>query len=165
MIIVADASPLIFLAKLGHLDLIWHLPDADIHLSALVREETLNPKMADAERQELNDFFAHCHLHPSQQTHSFATAMSLADNDTLALAIRLRAGRVLADDRILRATAEAKGIRPLGTLGLLLAAMRKGALTQPETRRLLDALVGLHDFRIGIAVYQAVLAQIDRHGE
>ncbi len=63
--------------------------------------------------------------------------------------------------RILRAMAAAQGIRPLGTLGILLDALRHSILSKGEARRLLDALVGLHDFRIGIEVYQAVIAQID----
>lgn len=161
MIMVADASPLIFLAKVGRLDLIQAAKKADLHLSALVRDEVLVPGMAAEERRALDDFLAHAQVHPPRKRASFATALSQADNDTLALAIQLRAPFILADDRILRAMAEAQGIRPLGTLGILLAALRQGILSKGEARRLLDALVGLHDFRIGIEVYQALIAQID----
>lgn len=116
--------------------------------------------MAEAEARALKDFFARCRIHPASKVPSVATALSAADNATLALAIRLKANRLLADDRILRAMAEAQGIRPLGTLGLLLGAHRREFLSPEESRRLLDALVSLHGFRIGIAVYQAALAQI-----
>lgn len=161
MIMVADASPLIFLAKLGRLDLIQAAKKADLHLSALAQNEVLVPGMAEEERRTLDDFLAHARVHPPRKRASYATALSQADNDTLGLAIRLRAPFVLADDRLLRAMAEAQGIRPFGTLGILLAALRQGHITKNEARRLLDALVGLHDFRIGIEVYQAVISQID----
>ncbi|NCD14998.1 MAG: DUF3368 domain-containing protein [Bacteroidia bacterium] len=158
---VADASPVIFLAKLGRLDLIQAGRTVEIHLSALVQDEVLVPGGAEEERLALENFLAQTHVHPPREKASFATALSPADNDTLALAIQLRAQCILADDRILRAMAEAQGIRPLGTLGILLTALRQGILSKGETRRLLDALVGLHDFRIGIEVYQAVIAQVD----
>ena len=163
MIVVADASPLIFLAKLGRLDLIQARKKIDLHLSALVQNEVMAPGMADMERQALLDYIAQAQVHSPQKRASFATALSTADNDTLALAIQLRAHTILADDRILRAMAEAQGIRPLGTLGLLLSALHRGVLSKNETRRLLDALVGLHDFRIGIEIYQAVIAKIETH--
>lgn len=162
MIVVADASPLIFLAKLRRLDLMGGDRGSAIHASALVHAEVLSPSVANGERQALETFFCGGQIHPPQKARLFATALSPADNDTLALAIRLRAARLLADDRILRAMAAAQGIRPMGTLGLLLAALRQGALSPQKTRRLLDALVRLHGFRIGIEVYQAALAQIDR---
>ena len=145
--------------------MIGQLLGADIHLSALVQNEVLGPEVAEAEAQALKDFFVRCRIRPPSKGPSYATALSAVDNATLALAIRLKAERLLADDRILRAMAEAQGIRPLGTLGLLLGVQRRGFLSPEESRRLLDALVSLHGFRIGIAVYQAALAQIQsRHG-
>ena len=161
MIMVADASPLIFLAKVGRLDLIHAGKNVDLHLSALVRDEVLVPDMAGEERRALDDVLATAQVHPPHKQTSFATALSRADNDTLALAIRVHAHCLLADDRILRAMAEAQGIRPLGTLGLLLTAAREGTLSKKITRQLLDALIHLHDFRIGIEVYQAAIAQLD----
>ena len=59
--------------------------------------------------------------------------------------------------------AAAEGIRPLGTLGVLLRAMRKDLLSPVETRKLVDVLIRLHSFRIGIEVYQAVLAEIESY--
>jgi hypothetical protein len=34
-----------------------------------------------------------------------------------------------------------------------------------EARRLIDLLVGTHNFRIGVAVYQSVLAELTRCGK
>lgn len=160
MIVVADASPLIFLAKLNRLDWIGQETGMSIHLSSLVHAEVMGPNVAEVEGQRLKAFFSRCRIHSSRKTSSYATALSAADNASLALAIRLKAERLLSDDRILRAMSEAQGIRPMGTLGLLLGAHRQGRLSADETRRLLDALVSVHGFRISIQVYQASLAQI-----
>ena len=58
--------------------------------------------------------------------------------------------------------AEAEGIRSLGTLGILLRTMRNGLLSPEETKRLVDLLISTHGLRIGVELYQAVLAEIDR---
>jgi predicted nucleic acid-binding protein len=88
--------------------------------------------------------------------------MSRADNEAVTLAVRARAGMLLCDDKLTRRMAEAEGIRPLSTLGILLMAMRQQRLTPDEARMLLDRLVESHDFRIGIGVYQAALKEILR---
>jgi predicted nucleic acid-binding protein len=58
--------------------------------------------------------------------------------------------------------AEIEGIRPLGTLGFLLRAARRKQISTREARRLVDLLVGTHGVRIGVAVYQSVLAELTR---
>ena len=98
-------------------------------------------------------------LHPAR---SFASAMSAADNAALTLAVQYQAEFLLFDERITRRMAEAEGIRPMGTLGVLLRAMRNDLLDQIETRRLVDLLVISHGFRIGVGLYQAVLAEIQK---
>ncbi|MDP6491029.1 MAG: DUF3368 domain-containing protein [Kiritimatiellia bacterium] len=56
--------------------------------------------------------------------------------------------------------AEIEGIRPLGTLGILLRTARKKIISRKEARRLIDLLISTHHFRIGVEVYQAVLAEL-----
>jgi predicted nucleic acid-binding protein len=157
---VLDASPLIFLAKLNRLDLIAPISGVTLHLSTLVQNEVLGSGVAEAESQAVKDFLIRCRVHPSAKARAYAAALSAADNATLALAIHLKADLLVADDCILRAMAEAQGIRPLGTLGVLLGAQQRKILSARETRRLLDALIALHGFRISINVYQAALARI-----
>ena len=57
--------------------------------------------------------------------------------------------------------AEAEGVRPLGTLGILLRAMRQDLISAYDTRFVIDLLIRSHGFRIGIELYQAVLAEIE----
>ena len=161
MRVVVDASPAIFLAKVRRLDWVHALFGPDVRVAPAVREEALAPGVDAGEAAALEAFFAACSVERVRRR-SFASSMSVADNETLSLAVECRAELLLCDDRVLRMMAEAEGIRPMGTLGVLLHALRAGLLSREEARRLLDALVRLHGFRIGIEVYQAVLARIAR---
>jgi hypothetical protein len=162
MIVVADASPLIFLAKIRRLDLIPALLGSDIRVPRAVYKELFVSRMDPAEEGILRPFLDTCRIEAVERPRSFASAMSAADNAVLTLAVRYKAEFLLCDERITRRMAEAEGIRPLGTLGVLLRAMRNDLLDQTETRRLIDLLVISHGFRIGVGLYQTVLAEIQR---
>lgn len=165
MIVVADASPLIFLAKVRQLSLLRELLGPDILVPLAVSREVLVPGLDQAERDVLEVFLASCSVEPVPRPRVFARAMSAADNVALTLAIQRNADILLCDERLTRLMAETEGIRPLGTLGVLLRAMRKGLLVPSETRRLVDLLVGTHSFRIGIELYQTVLREIEVFAE
>lgn len=160
MIVVADASPLIFLAKIRRLGLLQVVLGPDIRLPRTVRDEILAPGTDPAEIDVLTDFIATCRVETLSNARQFASAMSVADNEALTLAIRSRADILLCDDRIVRLMAETEGVRPLGTLGLLLRAMRQKRLTPTETRKAVDAVVSSHGFRISTELYLAVLREI-----
>jgi predicted nucleic acid-binding protein len=162
MIVVADASPLIFLAKVRRLDLIYALLGADILVPVAVREELLPAGVDRAEEVVLEAFLATCRVETVRRPRRFASVMSRADNAALTLAIRRRAAYILCDERAMRRMAETEGIRPLGTLGVLLRAMRREIIGPDEAKRLIDLLVGTHGFRIGIELYQAAMAEIER---
>ena len=63
-------------------------------------------------------------------------------------------------ERVTRAMAEIEGVRPMGTLGIILRATRKKLISAKEARRLVDLLVSSHNLRISVEVYQAVLKAI-----
>ena len=90
----------------------------------------------------------------------FTTAMSHTDNEALTLALRKHADRLLTDERLMRDMANIEHIRPIGTLGVLLLAMQRGVLSAAEMRCHVDALIRVHRFRIGIALYDAVLLRL-----
>jgi predicted nucleic acid-binding protein len=160
MIVVADASPLIFLGRIGQLGLISSLFEGSVWIPASVRDEVLAPPISPAEDRVLRAFLETCHIVTVTQPEHFSAAMSRADNDALTLALRKRADLLLTDERLMREMSAVERIKPVGTLGVLLLAMRKGVLTATEARQHLDALVRDHRFRIGIALYEAVLARI-----
>ncbi|MGH7822366.1 MAG: DUF3368 domain-containing protein [Candidatus Binatia bacterium] len=131
-------------------------------MPTLVRDEVLTPHVDPAEKLELQTFLNTCTIEVVRRPRRFAAAMSRADNAALTLAVRTRADILLCDERTTRLAAEAEGIRSLGTLGVVLRGMREGVLSTAETRNLVDVLIRSHGFRIGIEVYQAVLAEIER---
>lgn len=162
MIVVADSSPLIFLGKVRRLALIRRVAGPVILVAASVRDEVLEPPIDPGEAEALADFLAACEIVKVARPRRFATAMSAADNAALTLALRRSADFLLCDDRIVRQVAATEGVRPLGTLGILLRAREKGLLERTETRRLVDALIRAHGFRIGVELYQAVLKAIGK---
>ena len=161
MIVVADTSPLIFLGKIHQLELIWALFEDEILVPSVVRDELLAPPVSPAEDQALRAFLARSNVVAVKRPRRFAPALSEADSATLSLAIRKRADVLLADDRLLRQMAMLERVRPIGTLGVLVRAMKKGHLSPEAARHLVTDLVQEHRLRIGIAVFEAVLRQID----
>jgi len=162
MIVIADASPLIFLAKVRRLDLLHSLFSSEIVVPKLVCSELLPEGVDDAEGRSMGAFLGTCRVEAVRRPRRFASAMSVADNAALTLAVRRKADLFLCDDRITRMMAEAEGIRPLGTLGILLQAMRQSIISSDQTKTLLQGLVRSHHFRISIELYQAVLTEIDK---
>lgn len=162
MIVVADASPLIFLAKVRQLALVHELLGADVRVPRAVHAEVMGQDTDPVERDVLESFLMACRIEDVPRPASYARAMSAADNEALTLATRVGADYLLCDERVTRTVAEAEGIRPVGTLGVLLRAMHAGIRTREDTRRVVDLLVSTHGFRIGVGLYQAVLREISR---
>ena len=162
MIVIADASPLIFLAKVRRLDLIPALLGQDIRVPKSVADEVVALGTDPVEAEVLNAFLRQCRIETVELPRRFASAMSQADNEVLTSAIRIGAEWLLCDDRVTRRMAETEGIRPLGTLGILLRCMHQKLIVPGETRTLVNRLVESHNFRVGIAVYQAILKEIQR---
>ncbi len=161
MIVVADASPLIFLAKIRRLGAIFRVLSRDVRVPKQVCDEVLAPGADPAEIREIDRFLDQCQLREVRRPRLFAAGMSRADNAALTLAIREGAEILLCDERITRQLAEDEGIRPLGTLGVMLREVRAQVLSAEEARRLLDRLVQRHGFRIGVELYSEVLRRIE----
>jgi predicted nucleic acid-binding protein len=161
MIVVADASPLIFLAKIRRLRLVTRLLGHDIRIPRAVRNELLQPEVDPAEMEALEEFIKNCRIETVRRPRRFASAMSRADNEALTLAVRSHADIILCDERAMRIMAESEGVRPLGTLGILLRSVHRKIITAQDAKQLIDRLIRSHGFRIGVEVYQAVLAELE----
>ena len=160
MIVVADASPLIFLARIRQLKLIHTVLGRDIRLPKAVHRELFAGVVNPAEGDRLKQFLQRCRVETVRRPKRFATAMSAADNAALTLALRCKADVLLCDERVTRSMAEIEGIRPLETLGLLLRAVNRDLMPADEAKRLIGLLVSDHGFRIGIELYQTAMARL-----
>jgi len=155
MILIADAAPLIFLAKINQLPLLTELFKPEILVPLVVRNEVLGPDLPPDEERLLTTFISGCKILKLRKPTGFAKALSFADNCILTLAIRERADFVLSDDRLLRKTAVIEDLRVIGTIGVLVRATKASILTPEKSIMLLDELVEEHNFRISTKVYEA----------
>jgi predicted nucleic acid-binding protein len=158
--LIADAAPLIFLAKIHQLSLITSSLDVEILIPSVVEQEVLGPRTPPTEARLLRDFLFQCNVIDLDNPDIYAEALSFADNCVLTLAHRERAGMVLSDDRLVRRVSAMEGFQTIGTLGILIRAQRKSLLSKEEAMGLVDQLVAEHKFRIGPLVYAAVRKEI-----
>ncbi len=164
MTVVVDADPLIFLGKLDRLDLIGKLFAGVVWVPKSVAEEVLPQQRLSQEAPAIQAYLSTCKLAEAggrERTRRYPSALSKTDRDVIDLALDKKADWLLCDDRQVRLAAELKGLRCIGTLGLLLKACRVRLLKVIEARAMVDDLIRRHGFRIGIEVYQAVLVQLD----
>jgi hypothetical protein len=77
------------------------------------------------------------------------------ESEAISLAVELGARWIVLDDRAARRLAQGLGLPVIGTLGLLLAAKRRGLLT--VIRPSVDALVR-QGFHIASELYERVLS-------
>jgi predicted nucleic acid-binding protein len=156
MVLILDAAPVIFLAKINCLPLLAKLFDADIIVAAAVRDELFGPEVPPDEERLLTAFLTTCKIMNISEPEIYARALSFADNCILTLAHKEHADMVLSDDRLLRKLAAIEGFRVVGTLGVLFHTEKKKLLTAKKALSLLDQLVEEHNFRISTRVYETV---------
>ncbi len=123
---VSNTSPLIFLAKLGRLDILRKLAG-----------QVLVPPMVVEEIQHQDDVAARQVLaatqdwlvvdHPSEASHRIIKAsLGAGESAAIALAVTRKADRVILDDLDARRFARRLGLNIIGTAGLLLSARLQG---------------------------------------
>ena len=159
MIVVADASVLIALARIDHLDILPTLFGKVFIPRAVAQEIEIGGK-AGSELFKQASWIHVVDLQSLELTDELSSAnrkgMKLDEGEAqaIALALELDADYLLIDERRGRRVAESLGIDLIGVLGVLALAKRKGLL--PEIRPALDALLRV-GFRISNDLYRFVL--------
>jgi len=154
---VVDASPLIFLAKLDRLDLLKKGADQIIAPPAVVREIGEYPDDASAKIDDARQSWLTVQAVEDRRIVEVLMAdLDAGESEVIALAMQLKAERVVLDDLDARRFAHRVGVAPVGTLGLLLAAKLRGELPSlgAEIDRLRQA-----GFRASPSLSQAVLRE------
>lgn len=159
--ILCDASPLIFLAKIDCLKLIAEVLPGEICVLRCVADEVRVDAIGPAEASRLARFFEEIRVIEFEKTDYPSQALSTSDRSTLSWAIQNRPDWLVADERLVRRIAVEEGLAVIGVLGILFRAARTGLLTRDEVRTHVDALVGKHDFRISVSLYQRVMSEIE----
>jgi predicted nucleic acid-binding protein len=161
MIVVADACPIIFLAKLDRLSLIQDIFPGSILMPESVKRELVQDAIPFHERQRIEAFMNLCRIETVRTRQYAAQALSRADRHVLALASEHPRALILTDDSLVRRIALAEGRRVAGTLGLIIRAADAGLISKNDGRLALDALVGEHKLRVSVDLYQEALRRIE----
>jgi len=144
--VVCNASPLIALDQIGHLDLLEKLFSTILIPPAVTREAVPTVTLPDwinehTLTQPIGPQILHASLGPGE-------------SEAISLALEVSARWVILDDRPARRIAEALGLPVIGTLGILLACKRRTFLS--AVRPHLDTLLNF-GFRISPDLYDLVL--------
>lgn len=162
MIVVADACPVIFLAKLNRLELVPEVFPGSVIMPETVRRELVQTTIPLHERTRIEAFIHHCRVETVPCSGSGASALSLTDRYVLALATKHPQSRVLTDDGLVRRVALAEGRPVTGTLGLIIRAARAGVMNRPAAIQAVEELVTDHQLRISVALYQEAMRQLQK---
>jgi len=169
LLAVVNASPLIYLGRLGLLDLLPRL-FAQILTVEDVKQEVLKDTSAPETASMSVAFSSWLHvLAPTDNTlvskllaaqahRGEAAVIALAKQ----LAIEKREPVVILDDLLARELATTLGLRVTGTIGVLLKAGRQGLLKKGELRSYIRRLVEDTDFRMSVKLYSRILSDIER---
>lgn len=142
-VIIADASPLIGLAKIGRLNLLQNL-----YHRILIPPTVHTELQAGSSRsggfelqQALKDGWlavVDCDVIPTAAIAELKQRLDLGEAEAIALALHLSADLLLIDEQRGRVVAQQKGVRIIGTGVVLVAAKRRGHISSVKAE--LDAL-------------------------
>ena len=158
MIVVSNTSPITSLAAIGHFDLLRRL-FGEVHIASGVWEE-LNQggrRHPGSSEVESASWIQHHAVGDRNLVVVLQRDLDRGEAETLALAIELKAQLVLLDEQEGRHAAARLGLRPLGVLGILLEAKRRGEIE--EVCSLLDALRSRAGFFLSERLYRQTLEQ------
>ena len=156
-VIVADAGPLIALAKIDQVTLLPAL-FAEVHIPAYVLQEAAGNILMPGAAAVRAFADAHATIHDDSVdpvVQRLCVEIDAGEAQAIALAQSLRCG-VLIDDLLGRGAAKRMGLPVIGVLGVLLQAKRAGHIA--AIRPSLDALV-LARYRVSDTLIAAVLKQ------
>jgi uncharacterized protein len=138
VIVVSDASPLIGLATVGHLEVLPRLYAEILIPPAVHRELTILVDAPGAAEIGSAAWIRLTAVRDRPLVDSLSLHLDEGEAEAIVLALETRADRLLMDERRGRIFAKRLGQRVLGLLGVLIEAKDSGHL--PEVRPVVDAL-------------------------
>ena len=158
--LVFDASPLIALGKAGLLGLVERL-DAEGVVPEAVAAEVGAGDDADPAKRWLRDGPPFPVVPAPVRPTVAAWGLGAGESAAISYALDHPGAEAVLDDRAARACAQTLGVRPRGTLGLLVLAKREGLVA--EVRPPIDALLAA-GYHLGDDLVAAVLADVGEGG-
>lgn len=154
MVVVADTSPLIYLSRVGALNLLHDL-FGEVIVPRAVWTEVFEERTAAPGLDTLKS--ADWLRVVDREWPVLDLGLDAGETAAILLAESLQADVLLIDERLGRRVAESRGLTVRGTLGVLVQARRAGAL--PALRPLLETLV-TDGFRISPGLIREALAAV-----
>jgi uncharacterized protein len=154
---VVDTSPLIFLAKLDRLDLLRKSASEVLIPEAVLREVKEQPDEGSRRIEKAVESWLQVRLVEDLRVVEVLRAdLDWGEAEVIALALQTQAERVVMDDLDGRRKARRLQVNLVGTLGVLLAAQKRGEI--PSLREEVERL-RQQGFRVGEGLLQAVLRE------
>jgi len=159
--VVSNSSPLIWLAKIGKLKLLKTVFGGVIVPKRVYEEATLDKQSADSVLidKAVEDGWIKVSEEEMEEASILAdrSGIHLGEAEAILLAQKLRT-ELIVDEREGSATAQIFGVRPLGTIAVLLLALGRGQLTLDEFKECLGNLIA-SGFWLSVDVYNRALEE------
>jgi predicted nucleic acid-binding protein len=155
VIVVCDASPLISLAAVQHLELLHQLYAEIVVPEAVHREMTANLDLPGAAEIAAARWIHVQPVHNRALVEALSLQIDIGEAAAIALAVETGADLLLMDERRGRRAATRLGQRVVGVLGVLVEAKERGYL--PAVQPVLDVLVTGAGFRVSDTLHNLVL--------
>ncbi len=154
---VTNASPLIFLAKLDRLELLQTAASEVLVPPAVLEEVLARPDEAsDQVRNASRSWLRRKAPGKPEEVELLKIEIGPGEAQAITLAREVRADRIVLDDLDARRKARILGLKPVGTLGLLLAARLRGEL--PSVKTEIEKLLRF-GFRVSDSLVEAILKE------
>ena len=146
-LVVSNSSPIIALAELQRLELLRDLfGELAVPSTVVIETASVTPLPAWVHEVKLTQPLA---------PRVLIAGLGPGESEAVSLALETSPPWLILDDRPARRLASALGLSIIGTLGILLAAKRKGLL--PALKQVLDDLMQT-GFFVALALYRQVLS-------
>ena len=142
MKIISNASPLIFLAKIGKLDL---LENYEIIIPKQVHEEIIKgKKIGRDDSYKIESLIEKNKIKvDGTKKNKEIDKLNLGEGEkaTISLGIKKKVNIILLDERKARRVAKFYKLKPRGTIGILLEAHKNKKISKEEIKELLQKLI------------------------
>lgn len=165
--IVSNTSPLIYLAKIGKLELLKVL-----FKKIVIPKQVYDEIMKGKEEGYLDYLFIESAVKEGwisvndttieKEFKVFSEELDSGELALLSLSIKLKPSLVLIDDASARVIAESRGLSVKGTLYILLKAFKEKIISKQEIKKYVNELV-FSGFRISQEIYSKFLEEIEKN--
>jgi predicted nucleic acid-binding protein len=154
---VVNSSPLIFLVKIGKLDLLNKLFDEVIIPKAVYEEAVLSGK---PDKNEIIKNLSWIKVEEVKDKRLVKFLMNFIDygeSEVIAYAVENNIDLVILDDKDARKIARELDLKVIGTLGILIISKKKGYIN--EIKPLLEKLI-TNNFRVSEKLLKKILEEV-----